>query len=98
MKFRLKADPDEMESPENQDQVLLRREILARKRVIKKHSIHVKRVHLARVDALYAKQAGYRLVLVVFGLIIVLILVRLLNDALYFSTGVDYHLLGGLLS
>ena len=77
---------------------LLRREILARGRVIEKHHHHIKIARDQRLSALYVRQAVSRIALIVTGLAIAAICARLINNTYYFITGVDYHILDGFLS
>ena len=98
MKFKVKGHgPIGVAAPHSHDQVLLRREILARGRVIDKHHVRIKHVRSKRMNALHLKQAMSRFALIVTGLLILVIFVRLVNDTIYFVTGLDPHLFNGLI-
>ena len=96
MKYHAKKHPGNLAAAGTADQALLRREIMARHRVIGKKVTHIKISRVERLNAHYTKQAVYKLLLIACGFAVAAMLARLTNNAIYFITGVDYHVLDGL--
>ena len=97
MKFHATKHPSHLAAAVGTaNHALTRREILARHRVIGKKVAHIKTTRVERLNAHYTKQALYKLLLIACGFAVAAMLARLANNAVYFITGVDYHILDGL--